>query len=118
MTTATSFRECEQIIINELSDVLSNVDENQIDELVDLITGARKVFFVGVGRVELALEAIAKRLAHLSIDTVMVGADYRAGHLRQGSANRWLRFRQNRFSAVHCWQGEVVRRESGTNRHC
>ena len=37
MTTATSFRECEQIIINELSDVLSNVDENQIDELVDLI---------------------------------------------------------------------------------
>ena len=73
MTTATSFRECEQIIINELSDVLSNVDENQIDELVDLITGARKVFFVGVGRVELALEAIAKRLAHLSIDTVMVG---------------------------------------------
>ena len=47
MTTATSFRECEQIIINELSDVLSNVDENQIDELVDLITGARKVFFRG-----------------------------------------------------------------------
>lgn len=31
------------------------------------------MFFVGVGRVELALEAIAKRLAHLGIDTVMVG---------------------------------------------
>lgn len=73
MTTATSFHECERIIINELSDVLGNVDETQIDQLTDLITGARKVFFVGVGRVELALEAIAKRLAHLGIDTVMVG---------------------------------------------
>ncbi len=28
---------------------------------------------VGVGRVKLALEAIAKRLAHLGVDTVMVG---------------------------------------------
>ena len=73
MTTATSFHECERIIINELSDVLGNVDETQIDQLTDLIPGARKVFFVGVGRVELALEAIAKRLAHLGIDTVMVG---------------------------------------------
>lgn len=44
MTTATSFHECERIIINELSDVLGNVDETQIDQLTDLITGARKVF--------------------------------------------------------------------------
>lgn len=73
MTATTSFRECERIIVNELSDVLANVDENQIDQLVAMITDARKVFFVGVGRVQLALEAIAKRLAHLGIDTVMVG---------------------------------------------
>ena len=69
----TSFRYCEQIIVQELADVLDHVDEAQIDALVDLIANARKVFFVGVGRVKLALEAIAKRLAHLGVDTVMVG---------------------------------------------
>lgn len=74
MTTATtSFRDCEQIIVSELADVLDHVDETQIDQLTDMILAARKVFFVGVGRVQLALEAIAKRLAHLGIDTVMVG---------------------------------------------
>ena len=59
--------------MQELADVLDHMDETQIDALVNLIANARKVFFVGVGRVELALEAIAKRLAHLGVDTVMVG---------------------------------------------
>ncbi|NMM92897.1 6-phospho-3-hexuloisomerase [Bifidobacterium oedipodis] len=73
-TTATSsFRNCEKIIVSELADVLAHVDEQQIDRLTTMILNARKVFFVGVGRVELALEAIAKRLAHLGVDTVMVG---------------------------------------------
>lgn len=69
----SSFRDCERIIVQELADVLDHMDETQIDALVNLIANARKVFFVGVGRVELALEAIAKRLAHLGVDTVMVG---------------------------------------------
>ena len=68
MTTATSFHECERIIINELSDVLGNVDETQIDQLTDLITGARKVFFVGVGRVELASRP-SPRDSHTSAST-------------------------------------------------
>lgn len=72
-TAAIPFHDCEKIIVSELADVLDHVDENQINQLTDMILAARKVFFVGVGRVELALEAIAKRLAHLGIDTVMVG---------------------------------------------
>ena len=71
--TTIPFRTCERTIVKELSDVLDHVEEGQINALVDMITSARKVFFVGVGRVELALESIAKRLAHLGIDTVMVG---------------------------------------------
>ena len=38
-----------------------------------MLTSAKRVFFVGVGRVLLSLEAIAKRYAHLGIDTVIVG---------------------------------------------
>ncbi|OJG43876.1 6-phospho 3-hexuloisomerase [Enterococcus gilvus] len=37
------------------------------------IQQAERVFFVGVGRVLLSLEAVAKRLAHIGINTVVVG---------------------------------------------
>ena len=72
----TSFRYCEQIIMQELADVLDHVDEAQIDALVDLIANARKVFFVGVGRVKLALEAIAKRLDVYAKETAPLLATY------------------------------------------
>ena len=48
----SSFRDCERIIVQELADVLDHMDETQIDALVNLIANARKVFFVGVGRVD------------------------------------------------------------------
>lgn len=38
------------------------------------ITTAHRVFFVDVVRVLLALEALAKRLAHLGLKTTVVGA--------------------------------------------
>ncbi len=60
-------------IINELRVTLSKVDSNEVEELVNQIKKADKIFFVGVGRVLLSLEAIAKRLAHLGINTVVVG---------------------------------------------
>ena len=37
------------------------------------LESAEKVFFVGVGRVMLSLQAIAKRLKHLGFDTYVVG---------------------------------------------
>lgn len=67
------FHTASQTIINELSDTLKAIDAQQIESLKTEILQARKVFFVGVGRVLLSLEAIAKRLAHLGIDTVLVG---------------------------------------------
>lgn len=63
----------EKKIIEELSRTLDNIKEDEISELIHLISNADRVFFVGVGRVLLSLESIAKRLNHLGIDTVIVG---------------------------------------------
>ncbi|MFZ4451604.1 6-phospho-3-hexuloisomerase [Salibacterium aidingense] len=60
-------------ITDELSAALHNIDSKEVDELLRKIQKAEKVFFVGVGRVLLSLEAIAKRLAHLGIKTYIVG---------------------------------------------
>lgn len=57
----------------ELIATLACVDADQLERLMNKILTAEKVFFVGVGRVSLSLQAIAKRLAHLGIDTHVVG---------------------------------------------
>lgn len=60
-------------ITNELSTTLSNIASDDVNKLLLEIQKAEKVFFVGVGRVLLSLKAIAKRLAHLGINTYVVG---------------------------------------------
>lgn len=60
-------------IVRELDTTLSSISTQSILALVDEIEKADKVFFVGVGRVLLSLEAIAKRLAHLGVKTYVVG---------------------------------------------
>ncbi len=60
-------------IVDEIKYVMTNIDEQEVRGLIDAINISDRVFFVGVGRVLLALESIAKRLAHIGIDTVIVG---------------------------------------------
>lgn len=61
-------------IVAELKAVLLEVDPHEVEELVGAVLGAEKVFFVGVGRVFLALQFLAKRMAHLGIDAQVVGS--------------------------------------------
>lgn len=67
------FDSTQQIVMDELKNTMNSIDELQVESLIAAINNAEKVFFVGVGRVLLSLEAIAKRLAHLGIQTVIVG---------------------------------------------
>ena len=60
-------------IIEECRTTLAKVKPEQVEELITAIFNAEKVFFTGVGRVKLSLDAMAKRLAHLGIHTVCVG---------------------------------------------
>ena len=65
--------EAKNMIIDECGKALSSIDFNEIDQYLQMLTDADKVFFVGVGRVLLALKCIAKRYAHLGIKSVVVG---------------------------------------------
>lgn len=67
------FEENKNIVLKELNSVLNNINGLDIEKLIDLIKGADKVFYLGVGRVKLSLEAIAKRWFHLNIETIVVG---------------------------------------------
>lgn len=60
-------------IIDEINLALDSVDKNNLNRLVDDIINADKIFFVGVGRVKMSLEAFAKRLSHLGFKTFVVG---------------------------------------------
>lgn len=73
MTTQDMYRECCSTIIEECSQALHAVDPQSVSEYLKMVTSARCVFFVGVGRVLLSLEAIAKRYVHLGIPAVVVG---------------------------------------------
>ena len=60
-------------VINELESALSAIDPKQTELFIKEILQARKVFFVGVGRVLLSLQSVCKRFAHLGIDAHYVG---------------------------------------------
>ena len=67
------FVDAQAAIVDVVRDAMAGIDPAEVDALLDAIDAADRVFFVGVGRVKLALEGVAKRLAHLGIDTVVVG---------------------------------------------
>ena len=61
------------LILSELSTSLHAIDPESVEKLIAAVESAEQVFFVGVGRVMLSLQAIAKRWAHLGIRTHLVG---------------------------------------------
>lgn len=62
-----------QLVLDEVAQALNRIDEADVAALAEAAMAAHRVFFVGVGRVKLALEAAAKRWSHLGIDCVVVG---------------------------------------------
>ena len=73
MTFAEEYRQACKAVTAELEKTLASVDPDQLMRLRDEIFKADQVFFVGVGRVMLALQCVCKRLAHLGIKAHYVG---------------------------------------------
>lgn len=67
------YMEAENVVLTELNQTLSLINPADVDTYLTYVSKAEKVFFIGVGRVRLALECIAKRYAHLGIDAHLVG---------------------------------------------
>lgn len=60
-------------VMDELQKALDSIDPDSLRKLMEAVLSADQVFFVGVGRVLLSLQAVAKRLAHLGIRAHYVG---------------------------------------------
>lgn len=60
-------------VLAELDLALGAVDQTSVEKFVAAVVEAEQVYFVGVGRVLISLQAICKRLAHLGIKTHYVG---------------------------------------------
>ena len=73
MTFADEYKRACDDVTAELRRTLASVDPDQLMRLRDEIFKADQVFFVGVGRVMLALQCVCKRLAHLGIKAHYVG---------------------------------------------
>ena len=69
----SDFHHIARTIGNEISTVLSLVDESQVDALITEIHNAERIFMIAVGRVFLSLQCFAKRLAHLGLKVEVVG---------------------------------------------
>lgn len=68
-----TYKQTADLVVNELQTSLGAIDPESVEKLIDIVLSSRKVFFIGVGRVMLSLQAMAKRWAHLGIDTHLVG---------------------------------------------
>lgn len=68
-----SYRQIQKLVLEENKKAMQAIRPQEVSAYLELVTGAEKVFFVGVGRVLLSLEAMAKRYAHLGIHSVIVG---------------------------------------------
>lgn len=69
----TKFSSEQAAVIQELGKTFDAVSDDQVQTLIAAIQQADQVFFVGVGRVLLSLQAIAKRFVHLGIKAHVVG---------------------------------------------
>lgn len=57
----------------ELAEALESVDEKQVENLMDAICSAKKIYVTGAGRSLLMLRCFAMRLMHLGFQSYVVG---------------------------------------------
>lgn len=94
---AQKYETASEDVLAELKKTMESIDPASLERLVDEVLKADQVFFVGVGRVMLALQCICKRFAHLWIRAHCVGEDQRTGYQKRRSSDRRLRLRRFSF---------------------
>lgn len=62
-----------EVVISECRSAINEIDANSVFRFIEEILKAEKIYFIGVGRVMLSLQAMAKRFAHLGLNTHCVG---------------------------------------------
>ncbi len=67
------FQTLQNQVCQEITSALSKVKDEEINEFIDVLLSAEKVFVMGVGRVMLMMQSFAKRIKHMGIDSYVVG---------------------------------------------
>lgn len=70
-----NFDEISKNILNEHRKVFEKIDSKQLNGFMNLIKGAKRVFFMGVGREGLATRGFAMRVMHMGKETHWVWDD-------------------------------------------
>lgn len=60
-------------ILREIQNALSDVDTMLLNDFLDELTGAKRIFFAGAGRSRLMLSGMAMRLMHIGLTVHVVG---------------------------------------------
>ncbi len=60
-------------IVNNVKAVSDEINEENVNEMLDILTSSRNVFLLGLGRSGLVARAFAMRLMHLGIGVYVVG---------------------------------------------
>lgn len=68
-----SFKEDERIVLGELQRVLDQVPQEQVDSAVELINGAKRIFFDALGRAGFAGKSFVMRLMHMGREVYVLG---------------------------------------------
>jgi len=68
-----NFKWISENILDEISAILSHVDEEKVEKFVDAILSSERVFVTGLGRSGLVARAFAMRLMHLGLKVLIVG---------------------------------------------
>ncbi len=62
-----------QLILNEINNVLSIIDDDSVNLFINEILSANKIVVVGAGRVGYALRGFSMRLSHMGLSAYMLG---------------------------------------------
>lgn len=68
------YKHLSNTVINEISETLINIPENQTNILINKIIKSQRIFLIAIGRVGLALQCFGKRLSHLGFKIELVGS--------------------------------------------
>lgn len=66
-------KEFSEYITKNVKNILNNVDEGKIENIINAIIKAKKIFVYGVGRSGLCGKAFALRLSHLGLNVYVLG---------------------------------------------
>ena len=66
-------REYADIVLNELTQTLTSVNQGDVEQFVDLLMNAEEVFCAGAGRSGFQVKGFAMRLMHMGVNSYVVG---------------------------------------------